>query len=229
MHKQRSLFGNVITGIKSAFETFDRNGKGFITLDEFQTALYRLDLGLSLVQSQALFDVIDVNRDGTIHYTEFVKALQTRRESLASENIDTIQVDQKDNNADVGNQREQLQRPQQHGKIQQETQQTPLNRREPGHLVASQLVQKAKQNNWRTLDVFRLMDKNASGRATAGEIAQGLVILGVKNSSLDDAKHFLAFVSPNSEVMEFNELSRALKQTARGHARLGSRGKRKRQ
>ena len=95
--------------------------------------------------------------------------------------------------------------------------------------IASQLVQKAKQNNWRTLDVFRLMDKNASGRATAGEIAQGLVILGVKNSSLNDAKHFLAFVSPNSEVMEFNELSRALKQTARGHARLGSRGKRKRQ
>ena len=42
------------------------------------------------------------------------------------------------------------------------------------------------------------MDKNASGRATIGEIAQGLAILGIKNSTLEDAKYFKAFVSPNS-------------------------------
>ena len=200
VHKRRSLFGNTISNIESGFQAFDRSGKGCISLEDFQTALYRLDLGLSLVQSRALFDVIDSNHDGTINWTEFVQALQFRRKSIAQDN-------------EGGDQKSSHERA------------NSSSSRDPGQLVAAQIARKAKQNNWRALDVFRLMDKNASGRATIGEIAQGLAILGIKNSTLEDAKYFKAFVSPNSEAIEFNELSRALKKIVRGNSRLGGRGK----
>ena len=57
--------------IQAAFRQFDRDGNGYITLDEAQIVLAR-ELGFSGDKTKELVRQFDVNMDGRLSYNEFV-------------------------------------------------------------------------------------------------------------------------------------------------------------
>ncbi len=55
----------------SKFREFDRDGNGFITLNEAQLVLAR-DLGFTADRTRGMVSQFDVNHDGRLSYNEFV-------------------------------------------------------------------------------------------------------------------------------------------------------------
>jgi len=62
-----------ILEMRKAFEKFDKENGGVITMDEFKAAMVECD-EYSDEEVNAMFDHIDVNKNGKIMYTEFVAA-----------------------------------------------------------------------------------------------------------------------------------------------------------
>ena len=83
IHQRRSLFGSTISNVRKAFAAFDRDGDGFISQNEFRSAVRRLGLGLSEIQTTACFDVLrSTGSTSGIDYHDFTQALQNRRDSM---------------------------------------------------------------------------------------------------------------------------------------------------
>ncbi|XP_053953950.1 calcium-binding protein E63-1 isoform X4 [Anastrepha ludens] len=59
----------------AAFRVFDRDGNGFITRDELQTAMEMIGEPLSEVQLTQLLAIADLDQDGRINYEEFTRLL----------------------------------------------------------------------------------------------------------------------------------------------------------
>ena len=68
IHSHRTLFGRTINNAKRAFEVFDRNSSGKISLTEFAEGLRRLDVILTPEQTRELLGAIDSNGDGLFLY-----------------------------------------------------------------------------------------------------------------------------------------------------------------
>ena len=58
--------------LAAAFQDFDSNRNGFLDFREFEKALNSLGLFYRKIDSQALFNFYDCNKDGQISYMEFV-------------------------------------------------------------------------------------------------------------------------------------------------------------
>ena len=59
------------TSLEDSFKKFDEDNSGFISLDEFEQGLAKLDVGLSRAQLYEFMRSIDANFDGTVSYLEF--------------------------------------------------------------------------------------------------------------------------------------------------------------
>ncbi|XP_064539410.1 calcium-binding protein E63-1 isoform X1 [Drosophila montana] len=59
----------------AAFRVFDRDGNGFITRDELQTAMEMIGEPLNEAQLEQLLAIADLDQDGRINYEEFTRLL----------------------------------------------------------------------------------------------------------------------------------------------------------
>ncbi|XP_004525487.1 calcium-binding protein E63-1 isoform X1 [Ceratitis capitata] len=66
---------DVTEDLIAAFRVFDRDGNGFITRDELQTAMEMIGEPLSEVQLTQLLAIADLDQDGRINYEEFTRLL----------------------------------------------------------------------------------------------------------------------------------------------------------
>lgn len=61
--------------IKDAFREFDRDGNGVISRDELRIAITTMGEKVDEREINALIQAADVNGDGNINYTEFVRVI----------------------------------------------------------------------------------------------------------------------------------------------------------
>ena len=64
--------GSALRRLAKVFQEFDKNQNGFLDFYEFEQALRDLGIFYKKIDSQALFNYYDKNKDGQISYTEFV-------------------------------------------------------------------------------------------------------------------------------------------------------------
>ena len=60
-----------MTDTNTAFSQADKDGNGEIDLLEFRELVAALGLELGVAEAEKLFDIIDVDEEGTIDYEEF--------------------------------------------------------------------------------------------------------------------------------------------------------------
>lgn len=70
--------------LKDIFMSFDQNGDGTITAVEFQNAMMRLNLGLTVDEIGQLIAQMDKNRDGRISYSELLSTLEPPKPAVPS-------------------------------------------------------------------------------------------------------------------------------------------------
>jgi ankyrin repeat protein len=75
-HRQR-LYGHSVDDTRLAFEAMDKDGDGFLELDEFKLAIHRMDLGLSDKQVDLIGAAIDINGDDEVSFDEFLENLSS--------------------------------------------------------------------------------------------------------------------------------------------------------
>jgi len=63
------------TDLFAAFRLFDKDGNGYITMDELKRAMDLIDERLTDSELQSLIQMADVDKDGKIDYEEFLKML----------------------------------------------------------------------------------------------------------------------------------------------------------
>jgi hypothetical protein len=78
MRHRRKPFGHELADIKATFDAVNSDNSGWVSLQEFQVAMKRLDLGLSDEQLQVVFDASDKSHDGKLQYAEFAEELHLR-------------------------------------------------------------------------------------------------------------------------------------------------------
>lgn len=66
--------------LADVFRSFDRNADGFLTRQELDRGLQRLNIPLSAADSGRLMDVLDENRDGLVDWREFLKLVAPDRQ-----------------------------------------------------------------------------------------------------------------------------------------------------
>ncbi|XP_037934699.1 calcium-binding protein E63-1 isoform X3 [Teleopsis dalmanni] len=66
---------DVTEDLIAAFRVFDRDGNGFITRDELQTAMEMIGEPLTETQLTQLLAIADLDQDGRINYEEFTRLL----------------------------------------------------------------------------------------------------------------------------------------------------------
>ncbi|XP_017843159.1 calcium-binding protein E63-1 isoform X2 [Drosophila busckii] len=66
---------DVTEDLIAAFRVFDRDGNGFITRDELQTAMEMIGEPLNEQQLEQLLVIADLDQDGRINYEEFTRLL----------------------------------------------------------------------------------------------------------------------------------------------------------
>ncbi|KPU78281.1 uncharacterized protein Dana_GF10252, isoform D [Drosophila ananassae] len=66
---------DVTEDLIAAFRVFDRDGNGFITRDELQTAMEMIGEPLNEAQLEQLLAIADLDQDGRINYEEFTRLL----------------------------------------------------------------------------------------------------------------------------------------------------------
>ncbi|TQD97886.1 hypothetical protein C1H46_016411 [Malus baccata] len=76
-----------IHGLKEMFNNIDTDGSGSITLEELKTGLTRLGSKLTETEIKQLMDAADIDKNGTIDYTEFITATMHRHKLEKEENL----------------------------------------------------------------------------------------------------------------------------------------------
>lgn len=86
-----------VVDIRNAFQRIDTRGTGFVTTDDFVSALSSPENGVSPEDAAYIFKAIDVGGHGSITYTEFCSAAISKRLWLSRERIrhafDRLNVD----------------------------------------------------------------------------------------------------------------------------------------
>lgn len=76
--------------LKHAFDLFDRNGDGYISVQELATVFHSLGQSLTASELQLLLQDIDTDGDGRIDFTEFVTMMTANsKEGTESASTDT--------------------------------------------------------------------------------------------------------------------------------------------
>lgn len=63
--------------LKSAFQYFDKDNSGSISLDELKSVLSRGEIGIPDVEIEKLIKEVDVNHDNLIDYSEFIEMMKS--------------------------------------------------------------------------------------------------------------------------------------------------------
>ncbi|MES1922360.1 calmodulin-like 3 [Bonamia ostreae] len=64
------------SNVKEAFKAFDKDGNGFISLEELKSAMESLGEKVTKEELQEMVKIADKNNDGKIDYEEFVEIMQ---------------------------------------------------------------------------------------------------------------------------------------------------------
>ncbi|KAG2490626.1 hypothetical protein HYH03_011017 [Edaphochlamys debaryana] len=72
--------------LKRAFQFFDKDGNGEISVQELKVTMHELGDLLTEEEIAAFMAIMDVNNDGVIGYTEFLATLKTQAPELAGDN-----------------------------------------------------------------------------------------------------------------------------------------------
>lgn len=72
--------------LKRAFQFFDKDGNGEISVQELKTTMHELGDLLSEEEIHAFMAIMDVNNDGVIGYNEFLDTLKTQTPELSGSN-----------------------------------------------------------------------------------------------------------------------------------------------
>ncbi|KAL1750900.1 hypothetical protein FB107DRAFT_223040 [Schizophyllum commune] len=67
-----SLVSNQLLEVKDAFESFDRDGNGMITVDELRSVMHSLNRRPTDEQIMEMIDKVDVDGDGRVNFREFL-------------------------------------------------------------------------------------------------------------------------------------------------------------
>ena len=65
----------VYTTLREAFKKMDQNGDGWLSYDEFRSAVREMDVSMNEEELKLACVYLDENRDGAIHWSEFVSKL----------------------------------------------------------------------------------------------------------------------------------------------------------
>ncbi|KAK3231901.1 hypothetical protein Dsin_003782 [Dipteronia sinensis] len=76
-----------IKGLKQMFNNMDTDGSGTITYEELKNGLSRLGSKLSEAEIKQLMDAADVDKNGSIDYTEFITATMHRHKLEKEEHL----------------------------------------------------------------------------------------------------------------------------------------------
>ncbi|XP_044480242.1 calcium-dependent protein kinase 29-like [Mangifera indica] len=76
-----------IKGLREMFNNMDTDGSGTITFEELKDGLRRLGSKLSETEIKQLMDAADVDKNGTIDYTEFITATMQRHKLEKEEHL----------------------------------------------------------------------------------------------------------------------------------------------
>ncbi|CAF0724390.1 unnamed protein product [Didymodactylos carnosus] len=71
--KIRKLTQNQVAELRQAFNLFDTDGSGAISIKEFKQALWALDIQANDQEVQHMFKAIDADKNGEIEFEEFVE------------------------------------------------------------------------------------------------------------------------------------------------------------
>ncbi|GLI63931.1 hypothetical protein VaNZ11_007072 [Volvox africanus] len=70
--------------LKRAFQFFDKDGNGEISVQELRTTMHELGDLLTDEEINAFMEILDVNNDGAVGYTEFLAMLKTQAPDLSN-------------------------------------------------------------------------------------------------------------------------------------------------
>jgi len=64
--------------IREAFQMFDKDGNGYVTVDELKEVMSKLDEHLTDHEVSAMMTEADIDGDGQVNYEEFVKMMRSK-------------------------------------------------------------------------------------------------------------------------------------------------------
>ena len=67
-----------VKDLQSAFDLFDKDGDGTITIDELETVMRSLDLHPTRAELQDMINEVDVDGSGKIEFTEFIQLMSVK-------------------------------------------------------------------------------------------------------------------------------------------------------
>lgn len=88
--------------LRRAFQFFDKDGNGEISIPELRTTMHELGDLLSEEEILSFMSVMDVNNDGVIGFQEFIDTLKTQTPELITENNNDRDGLEAELNHDVG-------------------------------------------------------------------------------------------------------------------------------
>lgn len=65
--------------IRETFTAFDKDGDGFICVDDFITVMRQMNKSITREEATKVIEAADENGDGLISYDEFIQILQATR------------------------------------------------------------------------------------------------------------------------------------------------------
>ena len=92
-----------IIEFREAFEAFDKDGNGSITVRELGTVMRSLGQNLSEAEIKEMIDIVDEDKNGTIDFQEFLHLMARKMKLVRKEEqlLDAINILDKDGNGKI--------------------------------------------------------------------------------------------------------------------------------
>ena len=92
-----------IIEFREAFEAFDKDGNGSITVRELGTVMRSLGQNLSEAEIKEMIDIVDEDKNGTIDFQEFLHLIARKLKLVRKEEqlLDAINILDKDGNGKI--------------------------------------------------------------------------------------------------------------------------------
>ena len=98
-----NLTDEQIIEFREAFQAFDKDGNGSITVSELGTVMRSLGQNLSEAEIKEMIDIVDEDKNGTIDFQEFLHLMARKMKLIRKEEelLDAINILDKDRNGKI--------------------------------------------------------------------------------------------------------------------------------